>query len=174
MKTINLNLYKFDELSEESKQNVLENLYDINVNYDWWEFTYQDAKNVSISIEGFDLYRRDITVNLLCDAYTTANEIMEQHGENCKTYKIASSFISEWDALVEKYSDGKTLDRVSEDNEYDFDVEAEELEKEFKHDVAQEYLSILDQEYEYLTSEEVIIEAIEANEYDFTEDGKIY
>jgi hypothetical protein len=32
----------------------------------------------------------------------------------------------------------------------------------------------LEKEYEYLTSEETIKESLIANEYDFTEDGKIY
>ena len=32
---------------------------------------------------------------------------------------------------------------------------------------------MLRNEYEYLTSEEAVIESIRANEYEFTEDGKL-
>jgi hypothetical protein len=38
-------------------------------------------------------------------------------------------------------------------------------------DILYEYLEMLRQEYEYQTSEEAIIETIEANEYTFLEDG---
>lgn len=36
------------------------------------------------------------------------------------------------------------------------------------------YLSILTNEYDYLTSEKAIIETIEANEYEFYEDGALF
>jgi len=35
-------------------------------------------------------------------------------------------------------------------------------------------MSILRQEYEYQTSEEAIIETIAANDYDFTNEGRIF
>jgi hypothetical protein len=46
----------------------------------------------------------------------------------------------------------------------------EELRLELSHDI---YRS-LEKEYYYLTSKEAIIEAIEANDYDFLETGKIF
>ena len=52
--------------------------------------------------------------------------------------------------------------------------EIEESEQEFLSDLLEDYSIILQRESEYLQSRESIIETIEANEYDFTEDGKIY
>ena len=46
----------------------------------------------------------------------------------------------------------------------------EDAMKEIKHQV----LNILRNEYEYLTSDEAVIDTIKANEYEFTEDGKFY
>jgi hypothetical protein len=40
--------------------------------------------------------------------------------------------------------------------------------------IEEAYFKMLVAQEEYLNSEEVIIETIEANEYDFTEDGTFY
>lgn len=45
--TIEKTAYKFAELSEMAKQKALESLYDLNVDYDWWDYIYDDAKNVT-------------------------------------------------------------------------------------------------------------------------------
>ena len=46
METRTYNVYKIDELPKESKQKAIEKYYDINVNWDWWDFTYEDAVQV--------------------------------------------------------------------------------------------------------------------------------
>ena len=51
--------------------------------------------------------------------------------------------------------------------------ELESLLDELRIDACQEIYSALQKEYEYLTGDEAIIETIEANEYDFTADGKL-
>ena len=50
-------VYKFDELDESTKQAAIEKLWDINVDYEWWEFTYEDAANIGLKITEFDLDR---------------------------------------------------------------------------------------------------------------------
>lgn len=50
----------------------------------------------------------------------------------------------------------------------------DDLDAAFARALSEEYLSILRQEYDYQTSEEAIKGTIEANDYDFTEDGKIF
>jgi len=57
--------YTFNELSDEAKQNAIEKLRDINVDYDWWENDYisevlSDKYGIAFSISedfGFDLDR---------------------------------------------------------------------------------------------------------------------
>lgn len=174
MRTIQTTVYTFDELSEGAKENAVNKLYDINVTYEWWDNTYYDAKTVGIKINGFDIDRGSyVQFDFINSAYDTAQQIVKEHGKDCQTYKDAEQFINEWDALVCKYSDGVKTDVVTQENEYDFDSEAYELEQEYKNDIEHEYLKTLRSEYEYLTSEEAIIETIEANEYEFTEDGKL-
>lgn len=174
MKTITVNLYSFNELNDEAKKVAIEKLSDINVDYQWWECTYGDAKMVDIIIDGFDLDRnRHCSGKLYSNGTDVAYKIKEQHGTNCNTYFLADSYLAEWDKLVEKYSDGKTTNVVDEENFEQFDEEADELTKQFEADLLEEYANILQREYDYLTSEEAIIQTIEVNDYFFTEDGKL-
>ena len=55
MRTINVNLYQFDELSDVAKQEAITELYDINIDHNWWKFIYEDAKTVGLLITGFDV-----------------------------------------------------------------------------------------------------------------------
>jgi hypothetical protein len=156
-------VYKFDELSDDAKQKAIENLYDINVDYDWYECIYDDARTIGCTIDGFDIDRGNYC-DLKCpDAGATAEKIMKEHGPNCETFKLAAQYVKDYDAL-ERDEDGEPLALYAQD----------ELDQDFTRALSEEYLSLLRQEYEYRTSEEAIIETIQANDYDFTEDGKLY
>jgi hypothetical protein len=48
-----------------------------------------------------------------------------------------------------------------------------EIEEKYTKNLSECYLYMLKNEYEYLTSEKCIIETIEANDYYFTENGKV-
>ena len=150
-------VYKFDELSDEAKEKVIEDHYDINVDYDWWDSVYDDASNVGIKIMEFDIDRGSYCKGkLYASEESVAEAIIKQHGEHYETYKTAEEF----------------LNCVSElDDESDEYAEACES---FLYSILEDYRIILEKEYEYLTSEEAIIETIKANEYDFTEDGEIF
>ena len=50
-------VYTFNKLSGEAKQHALEQLWDLNVYYDWWGYMYEDAENIGLKITGFDLDR---------------------------------------------------------------------------------------------------------------------
>src|SRR5262245_16755614 len=125
MRTIRTKVYKFKELSTEAQEKAIEKFYDINVDHDWWDSTYEDAKNIGLKIKSFDLGRgRYCKGEFLLNAYEVSGKIVQEHGEGCETYKTAVNFGLEWDKLVEKYSDGIDKTKVTEDNEYDFDKEA--------------------------------------------------
>ena len=163
MRTVQTPVYKFEELSDDAKQKAIEHLYDINVAFDWWDSTYDDAKQIGCEIHEFDTGRSN-SINLKClDAHETARLIVENHGETCDTRKLADEYLKDFDALA-RDEDGEVLNG---DALYDLD-------KEFERARGEEYLSMLRQEYEYQTSEEAILETIEANEYEFLEDGKIF
>jgi hypothetical protein len=173
MRTVRTKVYKFDELTSEAKKKAISQFLDTNVDYDWWKFVYDDAKTIGLKINGFDIGRGNYCKGeLINSAIETANLIKLNHGDNCETYKTAVHFISQWNELVQKHSDGITLDKVSEENEYEFDKEVEGIENDFTKSICEDYRIILQKEYEYLTSEEAIIESIISNEYEFTKGGK--
>ena len=173
--TVTTKVYSFAELSDEAKENAIQNLYDINVNYEWWDCEFEDAKTVFLKITEFDLDRnRHCKGQFIESAEETAEAILREHGESCETYQTAKNYLDERTALVAKYSDGIKTDEVAEDNEYDFDNDCDELDNEFLRSILEDYSIMLQKQYEYLCSEKVIIETIEANEYEFTEDGKLY
>lgn len=172
MRTIRTKIYKFNELSKDVQNKVIKRKWDINVDYEWWEFILEDASNISLKITEFDIDRGNCKGSFIWDAEEVAGEIFKQHGKECETYKTASSFMADRDALVAKHSDGINLEKVAEDNEWEFDNELDELEKEFLHLLLEDYRIILQKEYEYMTSEKAIVETIISNEMEFTADGK--
>lgn len=175
MKTISINIFKFNELSEQAKDNAVEKLRDINLHDDWYECTIDDAATIGLKIESFDVDRGSHVQGVFTeDATKVADLIIANHGEHCETHKTAARFWEDWNFLVEKHSDGVDTSCVAYENEQEFDNEANELEQEFLNDLCECYLTILRNEYEYLYSEEAVIETIEANDYDFTEDGNLY
>jgi len=171
MKTIKINLYKFSELSEETQESVINRYADINVSHNWWEWIYEDAANLGIKITSFDLDRnRHAKGKLLLSACEVAQNIFNNHGETCETYKTAAAFMSEWQPVFSDYMDESSEKYESRESEEIL----MELENDFLSEILEDYSILLQNECEYLQSDEAIIETIEANDYDFTENGKLY
>ena len=163
MKTVitKTDVYKFDELSDKAKNNAVEHLYDINVDYDWWDFLYKDAANIWLTITEFDAYyRHEINGKFENDAVTIARKIREDHGKKTVTHRTAVKFLAAYRKLKKAEKEELTND--------------DDMVTEFRHELLSDYLRMLREEYEYRTSREVIIETIEANDYDFTIDGKLF
>ena len=174
MKTRTINIYSFNELSEQAKENAINNLCGVGVDYEWWDSIYDDANTIGLKITSFDVDRRkQAKGELTCSMNECIDKIISHHGENTDTYMLAMSYRDKWDDLVLTHSDGENTNVVSEENEYEFDREADELEEDFLKDLCEEYASILQREYEYMLSDEYIIEMIEANEYEFDEKGNL-
>ena len=97
-------------------------------------------------ITEFDIDRGSyIRCNYLEAIQTIANKIIKNHGEQCDTYKTAVEYRT---SVI--------------------------TESEFKLAIRDCYLEMLKHEYKYRMSREAIEETIEANEYEFTDNGKIY
>ena len=46
MKTVTVNTYGIKELNDKARTRAIEKHRDWNVDYDWWDFTYDDAKAI--------------------------------------------------------------------------------------------------------------------------------
>jgi hypothetical protein len=171
--TVIREIYTFEELSEKAKEKALRKLSNINLEHNWWQFEYEDAANIGLKLTAFDLDRNKHAEGFFLNSATeVADKIMKEHGNQCETYKTAFNFLNERDTLVRKFSDGANFDVVTEENAYEFDQEADELEEQFLEDILNDYSDILQKQYEYLYSDEAIKETIECNGYEFTVDGE--
>lgn len=170
MRKIETTVYTFEELSDEAQQNALSNLSDINVDYSWWQWTYDDAANIGLKITAFNLDRnKEASGDFMLSAAEVAANIFQNHGKECSTYKTAENFMQDWQPLFNRYMDEDSEDYESRDLEDDM----QDLEDDFLSSLLEDYAQMLQEEYEYLYSEEAIIEAIVANEYEFYENGKL-
>ena len=188
MKTIEIKLYQFNELSEKAQERALEDFRYINVDNDWWfDYIMEDVKELCLSIEEFDIYRRDCEVAFLYNADETIKAIKENAGG--ELLLIANEYEQQVKELFKAYSDYEkyqewlrerdyTLDDlefedwVLEETEYEEDKE--NIYIEFLKELGEYYLSELQSSYDYHMSNESVIGTIEANEYEFTENGKRY
>lgn len=157
MRTEKITIFEFNELTEDAQQKAIDNLSDINVDFDWWDFTYNDAALIGLNITGFDIGKGSCVDGDMTESpEEVARLIMENHGPVCETYKDAINFLEEvkgWDDESQAF---------------------EEAALEFERTIKEDYRIILSNEYDFLTSEEAIKETIEVNEYEFTADGKIF
>lgn len=161
-RTIRTKVYKFDELNENAKQKAIEWGSDLNVDYDWWESVYEDAANIGLKITKFDIDRGSYCKgNFTIAANEVAANIFRDHGEQCETYKTAFAFMEEWQPVFGTYMETEEGEQKLMDIENDFET-----------NLLEDYRIMLQKEYEYQTSEAAIIETIQANEYEFTEDGR--
>ena len=171
MKTVAINLFSFEELNEQAKDKALYELRDINLDYNWWEFIYEDAKKIGLKITSFDTERnRHAKGKFLLAANEVAQNILNNHGESCDTYKTAASFMEDWQPVFNDYmnEEGENYESREKENELT------EMEEDFLNSLLEDYSIMLEKEMEYLYSDEAVIDTIEANQYTFTEDGKIF
>lgn len=166
-----IKVYEFNELSEEAKEKAIEKLWNINVDYEWWDCVYDDAENIGLKIKEFDLDRGSyVKGEFTISAQEVASNIIRDHGESCETYQTAVNFINEYEPVFSDY-----MNEQSENFESgELEDKMLDMESEFLKSLCEDYRVILQNEYDYRTSTEAIIETINANGYEFTEDGKLF
>lgn len=170
MRIIETKAYTFDELSDDAKENAIKNLDGINVDYNWWEFTYGDAEEIGLKITSFDLDRnRHAKGQFTLSAAEVMANIFANHGEECETYKTAKAFEEDWQPLFNEYMD-ESSDKY-EDSETECDLN--DLEFDFLKSLLEDYSIMLQNECEHRTSSGEVQETIIAQGYEFTEEGEL-
>lgn len=190
MKTIEIKLYKFDELSEAAQDKAIEHLYDINVDFEWWDSTYDCIIETGACI-GIDIDK------IYFSGFYSQGDGACFEGEYRYNNKPIENFNTDKDLEriikglkeLQKRSFYQLGARVKQSGHYmhenctrietwhnqrDITLKEEEDLEELLRDFMRWIYRTLEQEYEYLTSKEAIIETIRANDYDFTVDGKLY
>lgn len=178
MREVTFKLYKFNELSDEVKEEVLDDNRYFQVEYfNWWEYVYEEAENIGLKIVGFDLDRWYIRMKLKENMLSSIEEALNYFNKDSNEYKIAKGYYDE----IMKLKDSEEVKEYLRDNPEDDPYDAvynlnlcEEFEDDYIKDMGEIFLSALDEELKYLTSDEAIIEMFETNDYEFFETGKVF
>lgn len=163
MREIIVKLYKFEELTEKAKEKARDWF---RAGYDGqfeWDYVREDAEEIGLKIT--ELRPTGIQGDNHGEFVTTAREcaekVLKDHGDTCETFKDARAYLKEIDAL-----------ELDEDGEYKDQDTADEITREFKRSLLEDYRVMLEEAHEYRNSAECIDEDMAANEYEFTEDGE--
>ena len=185
-------LYKFDELSTESKEKAITSFQedDSYLDYDWYQDTVDDFKtileligyyNIECYFSGFHsqadgaYFSARFSRNKLC-----LDKVKSYCPKEEKILNIIEKIQSEI-PLHEEYEikhSGHYYHEYCTNVYYLGDNEkAEQLDERFL-ELSRQLMRILyeklNTEYYYLNSDEAITEYIKASDYEFTEDGKLY
>ena len=181
MREITVKAYKFDELSEEAQERALNDLRYINVEFNWWEDSYDTirtaGKLLGLDIDGIYFDTDSYCIFDASYEYVrgAAKAVKAEFPQDTKLHGIAKDL----QALQKRHfyslscavTKGRTTNRYS-CFRFGEDYECEDL-GDIIDDFAHWARTQLRDEYEYLTSDEAVKELIIINEYEFTEDGKL-
>lgn len=186
MKTIEINLYSYNELSDEAKEKALENYQN-----DPYTGTYWMDENIDSILKALDFFEcavKDYSItyynsNLSYVDFTRDEDILELSyirlwkyiQNNYSTYrnqytkKIDNTFAGNCPFTGISMDEG-FLDPIREFLRKPTDITFEELIEDCIHSC----LVQIEREYEYQMSEEYFIDHCECNDYEFTADGEMY
>lgn len=180
MREMTTMVYSFNELSEAAQERALNAFRDITVEYDWWDGAY-DTICTAGKLLGLEIGKMHFDTDLYCifDAdyrYVrgAAKAIQAEFPRATDLHDVARKLQDlqrrHFYSLSCAVTEGRTTNRYScfrfgEDYECDLG--------DILDDFAHWAWVLLRNEYEWLTSDEAIQETIEANEYEFDEDGKL-
>lgn len=187
MQQITVNTYNFDELGQEAQKTALESFRDINVDSDGWsEDVIENFKNKleALGYENITVYysgfwsqgdgacfigRVDLTKWL--KAHKLANKYRALYNDT-EAYSINITHQSHYyHATSTTVEDGYYSSGKSEKSEKQFAEVVGLIEAE-REELGNALYKELEQEYDFLTSDEVIKDTILVNEYQFLADGK--
>ena len=163
MREITVKLYQYSELSEDAKEKARQWFREgYNGSFEW-EGIQEDAENVGLEIHELDQHRTN-RGEFTTSALECAEKILKDHGKDCEIYKMVEKYVGEL----------RRIAKLEDEEEYSpvLNEEKENTEHEFLHNLLEDYRIMLDHNIEYQNSDEVVVENIEANEYEFTENGK--
>ena len=181
MREMNVTVYSFAELSEAAQERALNAFRPVNVESNWWEDSYDTIRTAGKLI-GLDIDRIYFDTDLYCvfNAHYryvrgAAKAIQAEFPHATDLHDVARKLQD----LQKRhfYSLSCNVSSQRDTNQYSCFRFGEDYECEDLGDIIDDFAHwariLLRDEYEYLTSDEAVKETIEANEYEFTEGGKL-
>ena len=179
MREMNVTVYSFAELSEAAQERALNAFRYVNVEHDWYEYP-RDTIRTAGKLIGLDIDRIYFDTELYCifDAdyeYVrgAAKAVKAEFPQDTELHEVARKLQALQKRHFYSLSCNVSSQRVS--NSYRCFRFGEDYDCEDLGDIIDDFAYwariLLRDEYEGLTSDEAIREMIEANEYEFDEDG---
>ena len=181
MREMTTMVYSFNELSEAAQERALNAFRCINVDFPWWWSTF-DTICTAGNLLGLDIDRIYFDTDLYCIFNAdyeyvrgAVKAIQAEFPRMTALHEVAQKLQvlqkRHFYSLSCAVTKGRTTNRYS-CFRFGEDYECEDL-GDIIDDFAHWARILLRDEYEYLTSDEAVKETIEANEYEFTECGKL-
>ena len=200
--TVTKTIYAWAELPDETKDSIVERMYDINVHDDWYDFVYDDwydfvyddAKEIGalLGIDVDHIYFSGFSNQgdgaQFVGGYSYAKgstKAVKEHAPQDKELNLIAEGLQELQrrnfyslsANVKsrgRYSHAYCTDiSVYDSRDYYASAYNDDSLCELLRDFMNWIYSRLEQEYEWLTTKESIIETIVSNEYEFYSDGTL-
>lgn len=167
-------VYTFDELSDEAKQKVVSDFYDINTSHEWWDGDIDWFNEDIFALYGLEVgdVNFDLDRGSWCDFNSVTildeHKLLKSVGADLRTKRARD--VLDYGVSADKVQFGAGEFRTEfYTGTGDFAVEIDNLWR----GLTSECLKRLRDEYECYTSEEAIIETIQANDYEFYADGRM-
>lgn len=201
MRTQTIEIYKFSELSNDAKERARDWYRQNGLDYEWYDFTIEEWKELAglLGIEIDNIYfsgfssqgdgacftgsysyrkgwKQAIKKETGGELYRKLENIGDQLQEEQKKYFYGiTASIHHTGRYCHEQSVTVSVDPGEHISGYWSDTcDMEENITDTLRELMQDIYYSLQSEYEYLTSDEAIDEAITANEYEFTESGDFY
>lgn len=191
MRTVTKTVYKFDELSPEAQEKAIEANYRIEVDYcNWWDFEFE-AIDRAAELLGIEIERqkeKGVATKELCIYFSgfyhqgsgLSFDAFYRHAKGCKKaiskefprdeklQQIATALVKAQKPL--RYEGQARVTGSNRGHYLCFDSDSEYIDAAISDFASWAYDSLKTQ-FEYLTSREVVIDSLKANECEFNEDG---
>ena len=139
-----MKVYRFDELADDVKRKVLEaHRFVLVEDYCWCSHIYDLAKAVGFEIVVFDLEHRCFEAKLKIDMLASIERVLEIFSVGSSPYNVAKSYHDKIMGLADNGCD------------------------DYVKDMGEEFLKMLELEFDSLTSDESIIDYFYINNYEF-------
>ena len=191
MRIIKTEVYKFEELSDEVQEEVLDKHRMYNVEYDeWWDSVIEYWKEM-LDVIGFEdaeiffsgfwsqgdgaVFEAEIDLDKVCSHLMYCDATTYSEARDLRAAALADQA-----GLIEEVFIHRRDTRYSHENtatvswcaDYGFIDCVMELIEDFRLSLCQEIYISLEKEYEYLTSDEVVKECIIETDMEFTKLGE--
>ena len=202
MRTETIEIYTFNELSEDAKENARNWWRKIGLDYDWYEHVFSDFVTIC-EILGFDVIESNIHFSGFCSqgdgaSFTGSYKYIKGTSKKIRDYapfdNVLHGIADTLQALQKRnfYRLWGNIERCStsnyvhentiscgyverdSDNYQDPTSDAEETLTDCARDLCHWLYASLEKEYDWLMSDEYIDETIRCNEYEFSATGEIF